>query len=364
MLKTLSPKTKRNILRILPFGVIWFLFSQIFLISDYTAVGNFSDVPDTAIKLDAGIYLFSILAVTMLGLLVGSIELVYLNDRFVKKSLSQKIIYKTLCYALLLFAVTVITFPIAASMELDTNLVDKQVWDKLSSFLISKTGLSNAIQLGTMLGVSLFYAEISEHMGHGVLTNFFTGKYHRPREEIRIFMFSDMKSSTHIAEQIGHIQYFELLRAYYADLSDSIISYGGEIYQYVGDEVVVSWPAPYGLKNRNCINCFFAMKKALRKKADWYQMHFGVVPDFKAGLHLGPVTTGEIGVLKKEIIFTGDVLNATARIQGLCNHYSVEVLISGDLLKHLEKGKAFKVQSLGQSELRGKTQEVELFTLA
>jgi adenylate cyclase len=43
------------------------------------------------------------------------------------------------------------------------------------------------------------------------------------------------------------------------------------------------------------------------------------------------VTTGEIGVLKKEIIFTGDVLNTAARIQGLCNQFNVDILISGDL---------------------------------
>ncbi len=349
--------------RILPFGIIWFLFSQIFLISDYTAVGDLNDIPDTAIKLDLGIYFFATLAVSVLGLLVGAIELVYLNNRFAQKSFIQKIVYKTLFYGLLLFCVMVVFFPIAAAMELGTSVISKQVWDKFLSFLISKTLLGTAIQLGTMLGVSLFYAEISEHMGHRVLINFFSGKYHTPKEETRIFMFSDMKSSTRIAEQLGHIRYYKLLRAYYTDLSDGIISYGGEIYQYVGDEVVVSWPAEKGLENQNCIACFFAMKEALSLRAGWYQERFGLVPDFKAGFHVGAVTTGEIGVLKKEIIFTGDVLNATARIQGLCNEYNAEILISGDLLEHLNANADLNVRSLGQCELRGKTRAVELFTL-
>jgi len=69
---------------------------------------------------------------------------------------------------------------------------------------------------------------------------------------------------------------------------------------------------------------FFAMKEDLRKRADWYNKDFGLLPAFKAGLHFGKVTTGEIGALKKEIIFTGDVLNTTARIQGLCNHHKVD----------------------------------------
>lgn len=363
MRTTLAPQTRRTLHRILPFGIIWFVFSLVFLISDFAAIGDPGNIPDSAIQLDLGIFFFASLAVSAVGLLVGAIELVYMHDRFATKTLTQKIVYKTLFYSLFLFAITLITFPIAASMELDTGLWDARVWDKLGTFLVSKTHLSTAVQLSTMLGVSLFYAEISEHMGHGVLLNFFTGKYHTPREETRIFLFSDMKSSTRIAEQLGHLRYFELLRAYYADLSDAIVAHGGEIYQYVGDEVVVSWPVEQGLRDRNCLRCFFAMKRDLRARAAWYRQRFGVVPDFKAGLQVGPVTTGEIGALKREIIFTGDVLNATARIQGLCNRYGVDLLLSGDLLRRLALDADVEVRSLGRHTLRGKAQEVELFTL-
>lgn len=262
-----------------------------------------------------------------------------------------------------MFSLIVVCYLIAASMELQTSLFSEQVWAKLSAFLISKTFLGTVVQIGTMLGISLIYAEISEHMGHGVLRNFLTGAYHSPHEEERIFMFSDMKSSTAIAEKLGHERYFQLLKSYYADISESIVMHGGEIYQYVGDEVIVSWPAARGLDKQNCIRCFYAMKRALREKAAWYQQNFGLVPDFKAGFHMGTVTTGEIGALKKEIIYTGDVLNATARIQGLCNQYGVDLLLSKALLNQLKLVPYFISQSLGHSELRGKARKVELFTL-
>jgi adenylate cyclase len=176
-------------------------------------------------------------------------------------------------------------------------------------------------------------------------------------------MFSDMKSSTTIAEKLGHIKYFELLREYYADLSDAIIQYSGEIYQYVGDEIIVSWKFENGIENNNCIKCFFAMKEDLRKRAEGYQKKFGVLPTFKAGFHFGKVTTGEIGALKKEIIFTGDVLNATARIQGLCNQYNVDLLISGDLMKNSTIDTEFQIKSLGENELRGKKENIALYTI-
>jgi len=359
----LSAKTRRNISRIIPFGLIWFVFGLIFFIVEAAATDGFDQRPSVAIEIDFKIFIFGTLANTILGLFVGFVEVLYLNQVFAKKSITRKILYKTLFYVLIMFMIIVITYPIAASMELNTNILDKRVWHKLSMFLTSFTHLSTDLQLAVQLGVSLFYAEISEHIGHGILINFFTGKYHAPKEEKRIFMFLDMKSSTTIAEKLGHIKYFELLKEYYFDLSEAIIEYSGEIYQYIGDEIVVSWKYKEGIENNNCIRCFFAMKEDLSKRMDWYTENFGLLPAFKAGFHIGKVTTGEIGALKKEIIFTGDVLNSAARIQGLCNRYRVDLLISGDVVKSLDLDSEFKIKSLGKNELRGKMVNIDLYTI-
>jgi adenylate cyclase len=219
------------------------------------------------------------------------------------------------------------------------------------------------IYIAAIIFITQFYNEVSENIGHGVLANFFTGKYHAPTEEERIFMFLDMKSSTTIAEHLGHVKYFEMLKEYYADLSDPVIQYSGEIYQYVGDEIIVSWKLKNGLADNNCIECFFAIKEAIRKQSSKYNEQFGLLPGFKAGFHLGKVTTGEIGVIKKEIIFTGDTLNTTARIQGLCNNYNVDILISGNLVKELDPASQFQIKSMGESELRGRDEKIELFTI-
>ena len=80
--------------------------------------------------------------------------------------------------------------------------------------------MGTTVYMAAVIIVSLFYAEVSENIGPGVLANFFTGKYHTPIEEERIYMFLDMKSSTTIAENLGHVKYFEMLREYYSDLSE------------------------------------------------------------------------------------------------------------------------------------------------
>lgn len=360
---SLSPRARRNLLRIIPFGVIWFLLAQVFLISDWAATGSFAEVPETAIELDARIYLYASLAVALVGFLVGAVELLFLNQRFANHGLATKLVGKTLFYAALLTGVILVTFPIAAAMEMGTGLGDPRVGERLRDFLVSKTSLSTAVQLATSLVASLFYSEISEHMGPQVLTNFLTGRYHTPKEERRVFLFTDMKSSTSIAEQLGHERYFALLRAYYETLSDAIVDHGGEVYQYVGDEIVVSWPEEAGVRNDACLRCVFQMKRDLEARADDFERRFGVAPSFKAGLQTGAVTTGELGALKKDIVFSGDVLNQTARLQALCGEVDADVLIGGDLRARLSEGSGGEFRSLGAHRLRGRDEAVEVFAV-
>lgn len=51
------------------------------------------------------------------------------------------------------------------------------------------------------------------------------------------------------------------------------------------------------------------------------------------------------------------------RIQGLCNTYEVDILISGDLVKQLDAHSQFQIKSLGENELRGRDEKIELFTI-
>ena len=200
-------------------------------------------------------------------------------------------------------------------------------------------------------------------MGIEVLHNFLTGKYHTPIEENRIFMFLDMNSSTTIAENLGHVRYFELLRDYYDDLTDSIIKCYGQVYQYVGDEVVISWRLRQNHANTECIKCFLLMQEKLLHESDKFLKKYGVSPSFKAGIHFGKVTTGEIGAMRKEIVYTGDVLNATARIIDLCNNHEVNILFSSDMISQIGDQTDYQFISKGINQLRGKNEQMELFTL-
>src|ERR1700741_2675761 len=78
-----------------------------------------------------------------------------------------------------------------------------------------------------------------------------------------IFMFVDLLSSTTIAESLGHEKYHNLLHDFYSDITNLIIYIKGEIYQYVGDEVIISWQLPTGQTNNHCLKFYFDMCKTI-----------------------------------------------------------------------------------------------------
>ena len=147
--------------------------------------------------------------------------------------------------------------------------------------------------------VIVFFRQLNRLFGPGVLLRYLLGRYHRPRREARIFMFLDIKSSTSLAEQLGHEAYLAFINEFFRDISGPVLDNGGEIYEYVGDEVVLTWREERGIKDANCLRVFFDIDSTIQKKKQRYLDRFGVVPEYKAGVHVGEVMTAEIGDLKR-----------------------------------------------------------------
>lgn len=216
------------------------------------------------------------------------------------------------------------------------------------------------------LGVSFFFSivfRINLLIGGRIFLSFFTGKYHQPIEEERIFMFLDLKSSTTIAERIGHIQFHRFINEFLFTISDAIVRNKGEIYKYVGDEVIITWKMKEGLKDLRCLRLFFEAEDSVKRKKSLFEKEYGVVPEFKAGMHCGKVVSGEMGSTKMEIAYLGDVINTTARIEGECNPLQKPLLISNDLLQKLNLGKEYRSEKIGDIDLRGRMEKIELYAI-
>ncbi len=334
-------------------------------VTDVTEIGIRSNQglnPDTDVAFTIPVLIFASLANAIVGLIIGSLEVVYLEKKFSNRTLSAKFFYKFIIYLCLFIIIIIVLYPVAVSLESGTSLLAVKVWQQLGRFLLSISFLVTLFHLSVRLMLSLIYSAISENLGHQVFVNFFSGKYHKPKIEQRIFMFLDMKSSTTIAESLGHITYFKLLDTYYNLMSDSIINSYGEVYQYIGDEIVISWKPEKGFDQANCINCFFSILDRLHQQKEVLFNEYGFEIGFKAGIHFGEVTIGEIGALKKEIVFTGDVLNTTARIQSLCKELDADLLISGAIKEQIPPSN-YQYSSKGEIELKGRNKKEELFSV-
>lgn len=203
--------------------------------------------------------------------------------------------------------------------------------------------------------------EINEKYAPGVFRDILLGKYVQPKVEHRIIMFIDLKDSTPIAEKLGHIQYFKFIRHFIYHVSNAVNEYGGRIYQYVGDEVVVSWKfTPENTKK--CLAALIEARKNLQKSSEIFRRLYGIVPEFRVGINTGEVTVGEIGVIKKDLAMSGDTMNTTARIRSACSELNQKFIVSKDFIENIDL-KEWQSESLGMVDLKGKGHSIELFSL-
>jgi adenylate cyclase len=84
-------------------------------------------------------------------------------------------------------------------------------------------------------------------------------------------------------------------------------------------------------------------------------------PIFKAGANAGPVTVTEIGDIKRDLAFLGDTMNTAARIQGLCNQFQADLLISDSLYELLGTHASINLEFVDSLAPKGKQQRVGIY---
>jgi len=297
----------------------------------------------------------------LIGSIIGGSFLVFVvNVRY-----QDRPYWITIVYVILFFLLTVVIITLVIGSTVVYLRTGRPVWDLafiagFRAFVSDTHPIKSTLVWSIIVAVTQLMIQVNTKFGQGVFGDIATGKYHTPRGEKRVFMFLDLNSSTAIAERLGDEAYHRLLRDFFSDITNPILENRGNIYQYVGDEVVVSWNYKDGIENAACINCFFDLKKLFQDQKQKYLNKYGLVPSFKAGIHCGDVVVGEVGIIKRDITYSGDVLNTTSRIQGMCKEFNEEVIVSGDLALHLRLASKFTTALLGTIKLRGKEKELSL----
>ncbi len=297
------------------------------------------------------------------GFILGFSDFFFYRKWFKGKSTGSLILLKSIFY----FFVMILMF----------FFVKEIIWERFllpNSFVNTNFRLPEKawnyyfkMTLGYVFFMSIvisFIIQVNTKFGPGVLIPLLLGRYANPKEEERAFIFLDLKSSTTHAEKLGHVKYSKLIRDCFLKINYLSVTFGAEIYQYVGDEVVLSWPTKGLGDTATCIDFYFACRDDFQKRKAYYLKKHGVFPEFKAGLHYGLVTAVEVGDVKREIAFHGDPLNVTARIQAKCNELDADLIISQDLKDSVKRKEDYIFESQGFVPLKGRKQEICIYTVS
>ena len=229
-------------------------------------------------------------------------------------------------------------------------------------------GFDRILGISFVFGTAMVIAgtlghEMGRLLGFRTLGNLLTGRYVQPRREQKVFLLIDMKDSTGLAERLGPIRFHELLNAFFTDIAEAALECDAEIHKYVGDEVIMTWPAGPASANGDGLACPFVARDLIAGKGERYLTRFGIVPEFRAALHCGEIVAGEIGDLRREIAYVGDTLNVAARLLDAAKARGRDTLASADLLKSMALPADLGAEPLPTLTIRGRNAPLEIFAL-
>ena len=289
-----------------------------------------------------GLIPYGALAGFLIGLLLGAFELFVVRSRpgrwLRRMPLMLLIMVETITWAVIIGFSIYIAAPLLLGLEID-----------LRTFGVRDVyGVSFAFGLAFLL---IFYLRMQSLIGERVLFNFLIGRYNKPVRDERVFMFLDIADSTHLAEEFGDVKIQALIGRFFFDIARPIAEHGGEIYRYIGDEVVVSWPMADAIEDACCVHCVFAVCDVLNARSEEYRKSFGVVPRFRVGIHGGPVVVGEVGDSRRAIVYFGETVSCAVALQVACKRVHRDFLMSGELVGRLTLDDEYCADFVGSLEL-------------
>ncbi len=175
-------------------------------------------------------------------------------------------------------------------------------------------------------------------------------------------LFSDIDGFTQTCEGCPPEEVVARLNRYFSEMIAIVDQHGGTVKQFIGDELMVLFGAPDHQPDHARLAVETAV--AMQRRLDWLKNH-SHLPGFfevKIGIHTGEVVIGNIGSQHRmEYTAIGDTVNLAARIEGLAGHLGERILVSQATAIELDGG--FKLEEQGSHRLKGKSEEVEVYSV-
>jgi adenylate cyclase len=182
-------------------------------------------------------------------------------------------------------------------------------------------------------------------------------------------MFTDLRGFTSFAETLTPAQVIEVLNHYLSEMSDAILDHGGTLVAYMGDGIFAVFGAPLELPDhadRALATAREMLDVRLPRFNAWLREEGLNENGFRMGIGLnsGHVMSGHVGSERRvEYAAVGDTTNTASRIEGLTKGTPHQLLFSGSTKEALTSPPA-DLAHVGESEIRGRTATLELWTIA
>jgi len=332
-------------------SIIWVIFGIVFF-------------ENLLLGLDLGVQisLFQfVITYTIAGTLISAALIFYLKPAFTDKPFWLSALIK-LALTVLLFFIIAFILLLLYYVSMYNKSFEEYIRSFFAKILETRTFYVFMLDMGITTLLTILLLEITDKYGPGMFWSVLIGEYHKPIIQNRIFIFLDINESTSIAEQLGHEKYFRMLRRFFADITIPVLVNDGEIYQYVGDEIVLTWPNTPENKQKS-IKFIRNTYYLIERYKEQYLKRYGKVPRFKTGVHVGEVTAGFIGVIKRDLLYSGDTINTAARIRSMCNELNEPFILSEDFMHDFSTPHGYNIDEIGTIELKGRSEPTKLYAL-
>ena len=175
-------------------------------------------------------------------------------------------------------------------------------------------------------------------------------------------LFSDVRSFTALAEELGPQATVTLLNDYFTIMVECIQQHGGMLDKFIGDAIMAAFglPVPHEDDSDRGVQAAISMISSL---FEWneHRIEDGRRPiDMGIGLNTGTVLAGNIGSPKRmDFTMIGDGVNLASRLESACKQYSARILISEHTFRGL-KG-VYRTREVDYVVVKGKTEPVAVY---
>ena len=182
-------------------------------------------------------------------------------------------------------------------------------------------------------------------------------------EELEVaLLFCDIRGFTAIADSLQPHEVVVLLNTFYSEMSEVIINHQGEINEFIGDEVFVTFGAPLPIDNPElaAVHCARAMIKNLDKVNRILKAKLDVEITVGIGIHYGPVIAGNLGSRHKlEYSITGSPVITAKRVEALTREIPNAIFITRAIHKKVHT--EVETKSWGKVLLKGRDKKMDVF---